>query len=162
MMARLAKLLLLGICLFMAACAKSLAVSNKDTFAPQKTGVIGVFRQPVGFCSGGYQQQIVLGGEKIVAKPTWTSNQDNVFSAYIKPGKADLERYDFACGYTHTTMTAKEKHGVVIPENGFCKIVISFLKGDEQFYQQDELLKEQFAKEKVAVPFEDIPYCETF
>lgn len=40
-MVRMAKLLLLGSCLFMAACAQSLAVSNKDTFASQKTGVVG-------------------------------------------------------------------------------------------------------------------------
>lgn len=161
-MTHLARLILLGICLFMAACAQSLAVSNKDTFAPQKTGVIGVFRQPVGFCSGGYSQNIILGGEKVVAKPTWTSAQDNIFSAYLKPGKADLQQYVFSCGFTQTTLTAREKHGIIIPENGFCKIVISFLKGEDRFYQQDDLLMEQFKTANVAVPFEEIPYCETY
>ena len=57
----------LGACILMTSCAQSLSVSKKETFE-QKSGVIGVFRQPVGFCSGGYQQQIMLGGEKVIVK----------------------------------------------------------------------------------------------
>ena len=154
--------LILAACILLTACAQSLSVSNKDTFNAPKTGVVGVFRQPIGFCSGGYKQQIKLGGEKIVAKPTWTSDQDNLFSAYIAPGKADLEEYRYGCGNVLTTLTLKEKHGVIIPQNGFCKIAISFLKGDELFSQNDALLREYFAKEHVAVPFDDMPYCETY
>ena len=149
-------------CALLAACAQSLSVANKETFDAPKTGVIGVFRQPVGFCSGGYQQQMVLGGEKIIVKPTWTSAQDNLFSAYVNPGKADFTSYHYACGYTSTTLTAKESHGLVVPEKGFCKIAISFLKGDEQFSQNDSLLQAIFSKENVAIPFNDIPYCETY
>ena len=152
---------ILSACVLMTSCAQSLSVSKKETFE-QKSGVIGVFRQPIGFCSGGYKQQIKLGGEKIVAKPTWTSDQDNLFSAYIAPGKADLEEYRYGCGSVLTTLTLKEKHGVIIPQNGFCKIAISFLKGDELFSQNDALLREYFAKEHVAVPFDDMPYCETY
>ncbi|MBR6451050.1 MAG: hypothetical protein IKS96_14165 [Fibrobacter sp.] len=152
---------LLSACVLMTSCAQSLSVSKKETFE-QKSGVIGVFRQPVGFCSGGYQQQIKLGGEKVIVKPTWTSEQDNLFSAYIQPGKADLESYRYSCGFTQTTLSLKEKHGVVIPQNGFCKIVMSFLENDEFFSKNDVLLFNQFKKEEVAVEFDDIPYCETY
>ena len=154
--------LILAACVLLTACAQSLSVANKETFNAPKTGVVGVFRQPVGFCSGGYKQQIKLGGERVVAKPTWTSAQDNLFSAYIAPGQADFSEYRYGCGNILTTLTPREKHGVVIPQNGFCKITISFLKGDELFSQNDSLLQEFFAKEKVAVPFEDMPYCETY
>ena len=152
---------ILSACFLMTSCAQSLAVSKKETFE-QKSGIIGVFRQPVGFCSGGYQQQIKLGGEKIIVKPTWTSEQDNLFSAYIQPGKADLESYRYSCGFTQTTLSPKEKHGVVIPQNGFCKIVISFLNNDELFSKNEVLLFNQFKKEEVAAEFDDIPYCETY
>lgn len=152
---------LLSACVLMTSCAQSLSVSKKETFE-QKSGVIGVFRQPVGFCSGGYQQQIKLGGEKVIVKPTWTSEQDNLFSAYIQPGKADLESYRYSCGFTQTTLSLKEKHGVVIPQNGFCKVVMSFLENDELFSKNDVLLFNQFKKEEVAVEFDDIPYCETY
>lgn len=151
----------LGACILMTSCAQSLSVSKKETFE-QKSGVIGVFRQPVGFCSGGYQQQIMLGGEKVIVKPTWTSEQDNLFSAYIQPGKADLESYRYSCGFTQTTLSPKEKHGVVIPQNGFCKIVISFLENDELFSKNDVLLFNHFKKEEVAAEFDNIPYCETY
>ena len=152
---------ILSACVLMTSCAQSLSVSKKETFE-QKSGVIGVFRQPVGFCSGGYQQQIKLGGEKVIVKPTWTSEQDNLFSAYIQPGKADLESYRYSCGFTQTTLSLKEKHGVVIPQNGFCKVVMSFLENDELFSKNDVLLFNQFKKEEVAVEFDDIPYCETY
>lgn len=152
---------ILSACVLMTSCAQSLSVSKKETFE-QKSGVIGVFRQPVGFCSGGYQQQIKLGDEKIIVKPTWTSEQDNLFSAYIQPGKADLESYRYSCGFTETTLTLAEKHGVVVPQNGFCKIVISFLNNDELFSKNEVLLFNQFKKEEVAAEFDDIPYCETY
>lgn len=152
----------LGACALLTSCAQSLSVSKKDTFAPQKTGVIGVFRQPVGFCSGGYQQQARLGGESIIVKPTWTTEQDNLFSAYISPGMADFESYRYSCGIVQTTLTPRQRHGVVIPKDGFCKITMSFLKNDELFSQNDSLLQAHFDKEKVAVPFEDIPYCKTY
>ena len=152
---------ILSACFLMTSCAQSLSVSKKETFE-QKSGIIGVFRQPVGFCSGGYQQQMKLGGEKIIVKPTWTSEQDNLFSAYIQPGNADLESYHYSCGFTETTLTPTAKHGVVIPQNGFCKIVMSFLKNDELFSKNEVLLFNHFKKEDVAVEFEDIPYCETY
>jgi len=147
--------------LFFAACAQSLAVSRSAVFE-SKSGVIGVFRQPVGFCSGGYQQQINMGGEKIIAKPTWTSAQDNMFSAYIKPGMADLTEYRYGCGMTETEVILKEKHGVVVPDKGFCKIVISFLRKEKLFDRNDSLLRSFFAAEDVAVNYDDIPYCETY
>lgn len=147
--------------LILTSCGQSLAVSKKGTFE-KGTGVIGVFRQPLGFCSGGIGQHIYLGGEKIVAKPTWTSDQDNLFSAYIDAGRAPLSKYVYGCGSTLTTLTPREEHGIVIPENGFCKIVISFLKGEKLYSQNDELLKKFFEEEDVAEPFDSIPYCETF
>ena len=145
-------------------CAQSLNVKRLDTFEPgdRNTGIIGVFRQPVGFCSGGTQQRITLGGEAVVAKPTWTSEQDNMFSAYIKPGAADLHDYRFSCASTQTTLTLRERHGVVIPEKGFCKIVISFLKGDKLFSENEELLRLHFKENDVAVSYDDIPYCKTY
>ena len=152
---------ILSACVLMTSCAQSLSVSKKETFE-QKSGIIGVFRQPVGFCSGGYQQQIKLGGEKIIVKPTWTSEQDNLFSAYIQPGNADLESYRYSCGFTETTLKPIEKHGVVIPQNGFCKIVISFLNNDEIITKNEVLLFNHFKKEEVAKDFEEIPYCETY
>ncbi|MBQ7078556.1 MAG: hypothetical protein IJM92_02575 [Fibrobacter sp.] len=152
---------ILSACVLMTSCAQSLSVSKKETFE-QKSGIIGVFRQPVGFCSGGYQQQIKLGGEKIIVKPTWTSEQDNLFSAYIQPGNADLESYRYSCGFTETTLKPIEKHGVVIPQNGFCKIVISFLNNDELFSKNEVLLFNHFKKEEVAKDLEEIPYCETY
>lgn len=152
---------ILSACVLMTSCAQSLSVSKKETFE-QKSGIIGVFRQPVGFCSGGYQQQIKLGGEKVIVKPTWTSEQDNLFSAYIEPGKANLESYRYSCGFTETTLTLAEKHGVVVPQKGFCKIVISFLKNDELFSKNDVLLYNHFKREEVAVESDDIPYCETY
>lgn len=147
--------------LFFTGCAQSLAVSSKATFE-SKSGVIGVFRQPLGFCSGGYQQQFYLGGEKIIAKPTWTSAQDNLFSAYIKPGKADLTEYRYGCGLTQTTLTLREKRGVVVPDRGFCKIVVSFLRQDSLFNKNDFLLRSLFVQEDVAAEYDDIPYCETY
>ena len=153
---------LFAVCVFLASCAQSLAVSNKETFAPQKTGIIGVFRQPVGFCSGGYKQQITLGGEKILVKPTWTTEQDNLFSAYIKPGDADFGSYVYSCGITQTTVSSKWKRGVVIPQDGFCKIAMSFLKNDSLFSQDEGLLRDFFLRENVAIPFDDIPWCKTY
>lgn len=156
------KISYLGACLLLIGCAQSLSVSNMNTFASNKSGVIGVFRQPVGFCSGGYQQQIILGGEKIIVKPTWTSAQDNLFSAYIEPGQAEFVSYHYACGMTSTTLTPNFSKGIIIPENGFCKITMSFLKGDSLFSKNDSLLQAHFIKQGVAIPFNDIPYCETY
>lgn len=147
--------------LFFAACAQSLAVSRSNVFE-SKSGVIGVFRQPVGFCSGGYQQQFDMGGEKIIAKPTWTSAQDNMFSAYIKPGMADLTEYRYGCGMIMTEVILKEKHGVVVPDKGFCKIVVSFLRKEKLLDRNDSLLRSFFVAEDVAVSYDDIPYCETY
>ena len=103
-----------------------------------------------------------MGGEKIIAKPTWTSAQDNMFSAYIKPGMADLTEYRYGCGMTETEVILKEKHGVVVPDKGFCKIVISFLRKEKLFDRNDSLLRSFFAAEDVAVNYDDIPYCETY
>lgn len=156
-------LLLIVLVLLLTSCAQSLNVKQKSEFEGQ-TGIIGVFRQPVGFCSGGYQQQIILGGEKIIVKPTWTSQQDNIFSAHLKSGTAELKQYHYACGMTSTTLTPNFSAGVSIPGNGFCKIVISFLPEDVKsgniFQKNEVLLKKFFEEEKVAIPYEDIPFCE--
>lgn len=156
-------LALISIALLLTSCAQSLNVKQKSEFEGQ-TGIIGVFRQPVGFCSGGYQQQIILGNEKIIVKPTWTSRQDNMFSAHLKSGTAELKQYHYACGMTSTTLSPKFSAGVSIPGNGFCKIVISFLPEDVKngniFQKDDVVLKRYFKEERVAIPYEDIPFCE--
>ena len=63
---------------------------------------------------------------------------------------------------TSTTLTPNFSKGIVIPENGFCKITMSFLQGDSLFSKNDSLLQAHFIKEGVAIPFNDIPYCETY
>ena len=49
---------------------------------------------------------------------------------------------------------------VVIPEKGFCKVVISFMEGDKLFSYNGDILSDQFAKAEVAVNTDSIPYCE--
>lgn len=160
---KIQNLIAIGVAILLTSCAQSLNVKQKSEFDGQ-TGIIGVFRQPVGFCSGGYQQQIILGGEKIIVKPTWTSKQDNIFSAHLKSGTAELKQYHYSCGMTSTTLSPKFSAGVTIPGNGFCKIVISFLPEDVQsgniFQKNDILLKKFFEEENVAIPYDDIPFCE--
>lgn len=160
---KIQNLIAIGVAILLTSCAQSLNVKQKSEFDGQ-TGIIGVFRQPVGFCSGGYQQQIILGGEKIVVKPTWTSSQDNIFSAHLKSGSAELKQYHYSCGMTSTTLSPKFSAGVTIPGNGFCKIVISFLPEDVKsgniFQKNDILLKKFFEEENVAIPYDDIPFCE--
>lgn len=146
-------------------CAQSLTVSHKSEFHG-KTGIIGVFQQPVGFCGKRNQQLMVLGGEEIVAKPIWSGKQDNLFSAHLKSGNAELTQYSYTCESKDSTITPQKKIGVVIPAEGFCKIVISFLPDDvkkQQIFKQDEdLLRKHFHEEKVAIPYENIPFCKTF
>lgn len=146
-------------------CAQSLTVSHKSEFHG-KTGIIGVFQQPVGFCGKRNQQLMVLGGDEIVAKPIWSGKQDNLFSAHLKSGNAELTQYSYTCESKDSTITPQKKIGVVIPAEGFCKIVISFLPDDvknQQIFKQDEdLLRKHFHEEKVAIPYENIPFCKTF
>lgn len=155
----------ISMAILLTSCAQSLTVSHKSEFHG-KTGIIGVFRQPVGFCGKRHQQLMVIGGEKIVAKPVWSGKQDNLFSAHLKSGAAELTQYSFTCESKDSIVTPPQKMGVVIPEEGFCKIVISFLPDDiknQQIFQQDEdLLRKHFHEEQVAIPYENIPFCKTF
>ena len=144
-------------------CANTIKVRAANDMM-NKSGVIGVFRQPIGFCSGGYAQRISINGSKVVVKPTWTSNQDNVFSIYLDPGIADIEKYSYGCGSILTTVTFKDKSNnvptFIVPKVGFCKIVISLLKGSKFFEQDDDLILSLLDREKIGIEFERIPYCE--
>lgn len=90
-------------------CAQSLTVSHKSEFHG-KTGIIGVFQQPVGFCGKRNQQLMVLGGEEIVAKPIWSGKQDNLFSAHLKSGNAELTQYSYTCESKDSTITPQKKN----------------------------------------------------
>ena len=142
-------------------------VSNAENFKG-KTGIIGVFRQPAFYCGEGIPHTIMLGGKSIIVKPAFSSEQENVFFSEMKPGAAMLTEYNYTCGEDEKKMSldttgagnARFPTSVVIPEKGFCKVVISFMEGDTLFSYNGEILKEQFAKAEVAVNTDSIPYCE--
>ena len=142
-------------------------VSKAENFQG-KTGIIGVFRQPAYYCGEGIPHTMMLGGKSIIVKPAFSSEQDNVFFSEMKPGIAMLTEYNYTCGEDEkkmaldTTGAGNERFptSVVIPEKGFCKVVISFMEGDKLFSYNGDLLNEQFAKAEVAVNTDSIPYCE--
>lgn len=141
--------------------------SNPESFKG-KTGVIGVFRQPAFYCGENIPHYMTLGGTSVVVKPGFSHEQDNLFVGEIKPGPATLTSYQYTCGgrdnnlTLDTTGSANERFPVslVVPEKGFCKVVVSFLEGDKLFSHDGSLLKDVFDKEKVALNYDSIPFCE--
>lgn len=156
-----------ALALFGCALTKDNKVSKAENFQG-KTGIIGVFRQPAFYCGEGIPHTVTLGGTSIVVKPAFSSEQENVFFSEMKPGVATLTEYRYTCGEDESVMTLdttgsgndRFPTSVVIPEKGFCKVVISFMEGDTLFSYKGELLSEQFAKAEVAVDADSIPYCE--
>ena len=142
-------------------------VSKAENFKG-KTGIIGVFRQPAYYCGEGIPHTIMLGGTSIIVKSAFSTEQENVFFSEMKPGIATLTEYKYNCGEDEkrmvldTTSAGSDRFqtSLVIPEKGFCKVVISFLEGDTLFSYNNDILKEQFAKAEVAVNTDSIPFCE--
>ena len=165
------KKIILAISLSVAAlvtgCSKGLKPSDPDVYR-NKTGIIGVFRQTAFYCEDVMPQYMTLGTQKIVVKPNWSHEQDNLFISEMKPGIAPLYSYEYACGIDETklkldtTDNGKKPfpYAVKIPDKGFCKIVISFLENDNLFSHNDDLLSEFFEKNEVAAGYPNIPYCE--
>ena len=157
----------IALAIFGCAFTKDGNVTKAENFEG-KTGIIGVFRQPAYYCGEGIPHTIMLGGKSIVVKPAFSSEQENVFFSEMKPGVATLSEYRYTCGEDENTMTldttgsGNERFptSVVIPDKGFCKVVISFMEGDTLFTYNGEILNEQFAKAEVAVNGDSIPFCE--
>ncbi|MCQ2061791.1 MAG: hypothetical protein MJY99_00445 [Fibrobacter sp.] len=149
------------------ACAHGPNLEDQQLFKA-KTGVIGVFRQPAFYCSEANPQYMKLGDSVVTVKPMWSQEQDNLFVTEHKPGKATLLWYSYSCGEDENKLVldtaASSKTpgpvGVIVPEKGFCKAVISFVESDKLFSHNDALLEEFFQKNKVAANFDSIPYCE--
>lgn len=156
-----------ALALFGCALAVGSNVSMPENFKG-KTGVIGVFRQPAFYCAENIPHYMTLGGTSIVVKPGFSSEQDNLFVGEIKPGTATLTSYSYTCAGQEnvleldTTGSDKERFltSVVVPEKGFCKVVVSFLEDDKMFSHDGELLKAFFEKEKVALNYDSIPFCD--
>ena len=153
--------ILLTATILLSSCANTIKVNDKETFK-NGTGIIGAFRQPIGFCSGGYAQSIRINGTNVYVKPTWTSRQDNLFSKKLEPGKASIESYFYGCASTLTTIKFKTNYfpSMIIPEKGFCKVVVSIGSGGYYYSKNDELLNTLFEEEEIEVHPDDIPYCE--
>lgn len=164
-MKRIVPLALLGAVLLLLACAHSYKYKNEAAFKG-KTGVVGIFRQAAFYCSEANPHYAKIGDSTIVVKPTWSEEQDNFFFAELKSGPATLYSYSYNCGENEnkfvldTTSENKGASGIVIPENGLCKIVISFVQGDKLFDHNDVLIEEEFKKAKIALDPSKIPYCE--
>lgn len=167
-MKNLCSLAVLGASLFsLVACTQGPKVTDSETFRT-KTGVIGVFRQAATFCSEGRPQTIKLGDSTILVKPTWSDDQDNVFISTMKPGPATLYSYEYQCWKDEFNLKLDQSDPsappvpttVVIPDSGFCKVVISFVEGESLFSHNDLLIEEQFDKWNVAVNHASIPYCK--
>ena len=147
------------------ACSYNPRFQNEATFKG-KTGVVGVFRQAAFYCSEANPHYMKLGDSTVVVKPTWSEEQDNVFFSELKPGPATLYSYSYNCGEDEhsfsldTTSENKGASGVVVPNEGLCKIVISFVQGDRLFAHDDNLLDEVFKRTGVALDISKIPYCE--
>ena len=148
-------------------CTKGLKPNDPDLYRT-KTGIIGVFRQSAFYCENVMPQYITLGAQKVIVKPGWSNEQDNLFISEMKPGIAPLYSYEYACGEDETKLkldTADNgkkpfPYAVKIPDQGFCKIVISFLENDNLFSHNDDLLSEYFEKNEVAAGYPNIPYCD--
>ena len=85
-------------------CSKGLKPSDPDVYK-NKTGIIGVFRQSAFYCEDVMPQYMTLGDKKIVVKPGWSNEQDNLFISEMKPGIAALYKYEYACGVEETKLT---------------------------------------------------------
>ena len=164
------KKILLSLTISLAAlvgCSKGLKPNDPDVYK-NKTGIIGVFRQSAFYCEDVMPQYMTLGAQKIVVKPGWSHEQDNLFISEMKPGIAPLYKYEYACGIDETKLTLDTTdngkkpfpYAVKIPDKGFCKIVISFLENDNLFSHNDNLLSEYFEKNEVAAGYPNIPYCD--
>ena len=148
-------------------CTKGLKPNDPDVYRT-KTGIIGVFRQSAFYCENVMPQYITLGAQKVIVKPGWSNEQDNLFISEMKPGIAPLYSYEYSCGEDETklkldtTDNGKKPfpYAVKIPDQGFCKIVISFLENDNLFSHNDNLLSEYFEKNEVAAGYPNIPYCD--
>ncbi|SMP41685.1 hypothetical protein [Fibrobacter sp. UWB10] len=148
-------------------CTKGLKPNDPDVYKT-KTGIIGVFRQSAFYCENVMPQYITLGAQKVIVKPGWSNEQDNLFISEMKPGIAPLYSYEYSCGEDETklkldtTDNGKKPfpYAVKIPDQGFCKIVISFLENDNLFSHNDDLLSEYFEKNEVAAGYPNIPYCD--
>ena len=157
----------LSVAALLAGCTKGLKPNDPDVYR-NKTGIIGVFRQTAFYCEDVMPQYMTLGTQKIVVKPNWSNEQDNLFISEMKPGIAPLYTYEYACGIDETKLkldTADNgkkpfPYAVKIPDKGFCKIVISFLENDNLFSHNDNLLSEYFEKNEVAAGYPNIPYCD--
>lgn len=157
----------IALALFGCAFTRGENVSKAENFKG-KTGIIGVFRQPAYYCGEGIPHTIMLGGTSIIVKSAFSTEQENVFFSEMKPGIATLTEYKYNCGEDEkrmvldTTSAGSDRFqtSLVIPEKGFCKVVISFLEGDTLFSYNNDILKEQFAKAEVAVNTDSIPFCE--
>ena len=157
----------LSVAALLAGCTKGLKPNDPDVYKT-KTGIIGVFRQTAFYCEDVMPQYMTLGDKKIVVKPGWSNDQDNLFISEMKPGIAPLYTYEYACGIDETKLkldTADNgkkpfPYAVKIPDKGFCKIVISFLENDNLFSHNDDLLSEYFEKNEVAAGYPNIPYCD--
>ena len=157
----------LSVATLIAGCAQGLKPNDPDVYKT-KTGIIGVFRQSAFYCENVMPQYITLGAQKVIVKPGWSNEQDNLFISEMKPGIAPLYSYEYSCGEDETklkldtTDNGKKPfpYAVKIPDQGFCKIVISFLENDNLFSHNDDLLSEYFEKNEVAAGYPNIPYCD--
>lgn len=148
-------------------CAKGLDVRDAQVFRT-KTGVIGVFRQPAFYCSEANPHYMQLGTKSVLVKPTWSLEQDNMFVTELAPGNAILYSYAYTCGEmenkfvldTAANASRPGPIGLVVPEKGFCKTVISFVQGDKLFSQDNAVLHDMATKEKLGVNIEEIPFCD--
>ena len=148
-------------------CAKGLDVRDPQVFRT-KTGVIGVFRQPAFYCSEANPHYMQLGTKSVLVKPTWSQEQDNMFVTELAPGNAILYSYAYTCGElenkfvldTAANAARPGPIGLVVPEKGFCKTVISFVQGDKLFSQDKAVLQDMAIKEKLGVNIEEIPFCD--
>ena len=159
--------LFLSLSAMFAGCSKSPKPNDSELFR-NKTGIIGVFRQSAFYCEDVLPQYMTLGQQKIMVKSGWSNEQDNLFFNEMKPGISPLYSYEYSCGENETKLVLDTAdHGkkafpyaVKIPDQGFCKIVISFLENDNLFSHNDNLLLEHFEKNEVAAGFPNIPYCD--
>lgn len=146
---------------------KNLKAAEIETFRG-KTGIIGVFRQAAFYCEDKVPHYIKLGDSSIVVKPGMSNEQDNLFVSEMKPGVATLYSYEYSCAGDDTKLkldtTDNGKNAfpvaVKIPDQGFCKIVISFLENDKLFNHDEDLLVDHFDRNNVAVKYADVPYCD--
>lgn len=119
------------------ACAGGFKVKDPESFK-NKSGVIGVFRQAAFYCSDVNPQYMTLGDKRILVKSGWSSEQDNLFVNEMNPGVATLYSYEYTCGENDNKLVLDTADNgkrpfpiaVKIPDDGFCKIVISFLEND--------------------------------